>query len=177
MNIATSYAEKITTQSYSEKVIIDGVELIPLKLHTDDGGNFLELFRMSQGNVENLSAPFTAQQISMSIMVPGVVKAYHIHNRQDDLWLVPHNNRLLANLHDLREGSSTFDNHVRIVLGGGTPSLLRIPAGVAHGVKNCYDRDMTLIYATSEQFNASLPDEHRLPWDSFGTDVWDLQKG
>jgi hypothetical protein len=36
---------------------------------------------------------------------------------------------------------------------------------------------MTLIYATSQQFNPTLPDEHRLPWDSFGTDVWDLQKG
>lgn len=177
MNIASNYSEKVTTQSYVEKPAIEGVELMPLKLHTDDGGNFLELFRLSEGSIEGLASSFKVQQISMSVMEPGVLKAYHLHQNQEDLWFVPHNHRLLANLHDVRENSSTFDSHVRLVLGGGTPQLLRIPAGVAHGVKNSYNSPMSLIYATSQQFNPSQPDELRLPWDLFGAEVWDLQKG
>jgi dTDP-4-dehydrorhamnose 3,5-epimerase len=110
-------------------------------------------------------------------MEPGVIKAYHLHQKQEDLWFVPPAHRLLANLHDLREDSPTFDAHMRVALGGGIAQLLRIPAGVAHGIKNCYSSPMILIYATSEKFNAQQPDELRLAWDEFGADVWDLQKG
>lgn len=177
MNIASVYAENLTTQGYVEKTSIDGVELIQLKMFADDGGNFLELFRLSDGNIEGTASPFTARQISLSIMEPQVTKAYHIHKSQDDLWFVPPQHRLLVNLHDLRDGSSTFDVHKRLVLGGGQAQLLRIPTGVAHGVKNCYTTPMFLIYATSQQFNPNEPDEFRLPWDHFGSDVWDLQKG
>lgn len=177
MNISDQYSSKITTQSYGVKTVIEGVELLPLKLHTDDGGNFLELFRLSDGKWQGSSAPFIVQQISMSTMEPGVVKAYHLHQHQDDVWFVPPAHRLLINLHDLRQDSATFDAHMRVVLGGGTAQLLRIPAGVAHGAKNCYSTTMTVFYATSQHFNPEEPDELRLSWDEFGTDVWELQKG
>jgi dTDP-4-dehydrorhamnose 3,5-epimerase len=55
--------------------------------------------------------------------------------------------------------------------------VVRIPNGVAHGVANIYQRSMTLFYATSSQFNSADPDEHRLPWDQFGSDIWELVKG
>lgn len=177
MNIASKYSEKLTSQEYTEKTKMDGLEIIPLKLNTDDGGNFLELFRLNDSLIEGLATPFAARQISLSIMEPGVVKAYHLHQQQEDLWFVPPQHRLLVNLHDLREDSTTFDVHMRLVLGGGTAQLLRIPTGVAHGVKNCYSSAMYLIYATTQQFNSSQPDELRLPWDHFGTDIWEIQKG
>lgn len=177
MNIASKYADSIGTQKYSEKAHIEGLELLPLTLHTDDGGNFLEVFRIQDGTVQGLEMPFQAQQVSMSMMEPGVVKAYHIHQNQDDLWFVPPTHRLLVNIHDIREDSPTFDTHMRLVLGGGSAKLLRIPNGVAHGVKNCYSQAMYLFYATNQQFNPEQPDELRLPWDHFGADVWDLQKG
>lgn len=177
MTISETYQSKITSQSYLEKARIEGVELTALKLHTDDGGNFLEIFRLKNGSVEGAATPFEAQQISMSIMVPGVVKAYHFHKQQDDFWFVPPTHRLLVNMHDLREDSPTYDQHLRLVLGGGSAHTLRIPAGVAHGVKNCYSQDMYLFYATSQQFNPEAPDEYRLPWDAFGSDVWEVAKG
>lgn len=177
MNISANYQSSVSTQSYQEKSHIEGVQLVPLKLHNDDGGNFLEIFRLSAGSVEGIEQPFEAKQISMSVMVPGVVKAYHLHKKQDDFWFVPPMNRLLVNMHDVREDSPTFDQHMRLVLGGGLAQSLRIPAGVAHGVKNCYGQDMYLFYATSEQFNSNEPDEFRLPWDVFGAEVWDIAKG
>lgn len=177
MQIASQYDLVLTVQEYSKQMQIEGVERIPLKLNADDGGNFAEVFRMQNGEIAGIQKPFPVAQVSFSVMLPNVVKAYHIHKTQEDIWFVPPMHRLLVNLHDLREGSPTFDLHERVVLGGGNAMLLRIPNGIAHGAKNCYSEPMYLFYATTSQFNPEAPDEYRLPWDHFGTEVWDLQKG
>ncbi|MBP7768620.1 dTDP-4-dehydrorhamnose 3,5-epimerase family protein [Candidatus Woesebacteria bacterium] len=177
MTIATTYTDKLTVQEYGAKQSIAGVEKIELRLQGDDGGNFMEIARLSEGTVAGTAQPFQVQQLSFSVVLPTAVKAYHIHKNQDDLWFVPPQHRLLINLHDLREDSPTFDLHERVVLGGGKGMLLRIPAGVAHGAKNCYDTPMFLFYATTTQFSLENPDEFRLPWDAFGSDVWDIVKG
>jgi len=177
MNIDTQYESKLSVQGYGSNQALSGVEIVTLQLHSDDGGNFLEIVRLSDGNIQGLQEPFAVAQISMSVVLPGSVKAYHLHKKQDDLWFVPPHHRLLVNLHDIRQDSPTFDQHQRLVLGGGKSQLLRIPAGIAHGVKNCYDQPMELFYATTTQFNAADPDEFRLPWDQFGPEVWELTKG
>ncbi len=177
MQVHQSYTEKVSTQSYKSVPKIEGVELVNLPWHSDDGGNFTEIFRLSSGSIQGLSEPFETKQVSMSLLVPGTVKAYHLHYKQDDLWYVPPFQRLLVNLHDVREGSPTFDQHQKLLLGGGKNVLLRIPRGVAHGIANIYQHDMMMFYATTEQFNPDEPDEHRLPWDIFGTEVWELNKG
>lgn len=177
MNIDPRHASHVTTQSYTPKTMIEGVEFLPLTWSADDGGNFSELWRLENGKVRGLQTPFEAKQISLSILVPGTIKAFHIHKRQDDLWYVPPTERLLVNLVDIREGSPTYEKQMRFVLGGSKSIMVRIPTGVAHGIANLYDRNMVMIYATSEQFSPSEPDEHRLPWDHFGTEMWQLTKG
>ncbi len=178
MQVHSKYKDQITTQQYTKQTTIADVEVVEGKLFNDDSGNFAEFLRLNeQQEVEGLTRPFIAKQLSMSVMVPGTIKAYHVHNNQDDLWFVSPFDRVLVNLHDLREDSATFDTHMRLVLGSGKNIMLRIPAGVAHGAANIYERPMTLIYATSQQFNSDNPDEHRLPWDIFGSQLWELTKG
>ena len=177
MEIQEAYKAKITTQQYGKKPQIDGVEIVPLQHNIDDGGYFVELSRLADGAHTAFSTPVEVKQISLSQVIPNSVKAYHVHYKQDDVWFVAPHDKLLVNLHDIRKDSSTFDAHIRLVLGGGKATALRIPAGVAHGVGNPYDRSMHLIYTTTEQFNISDPDEQRLPWDHFGAEVWDLTKG
>lgn len=177
MKIHTNYSELVTTQSYQSAIPIEGVELINLAWHSDDGGNFTEIFRLQDSSVEGVQEPFEIKQISMSVLVPGAIKAYHLHYKQDDLWYVPPFQRLLVNLHDVREESASFDVHQKLLLGGGKNILLRIPKGVAHGIANIYQENMIMFYATTEQFDPKEPDEHRLPWDTFGEAVWELNKG
>jgi dTDP-4-dehydrorhamnose 3,5-epimerase len=172
-----SYISKLETQSYKAKPVIEGVEKVTLQYHCDDGGAFCELYRLENGVLAGLRDPFSVAQVSFSIMQPSVIKAYHIHYHQDDLWFVPPSQMVLVNLHDLRKDSPSYDTHMRLVLGGCTAELLRIPAGVAHGVGNPYDMAAMLFYATTAQFDASNPDEHRLAWDTFGTQVWELSRG
>jgi dTDP-4-dehydrorhamnose 3,5-epimerase len=177
MNIHSKYTPSITTQQYTAKPTIDGVEIIQLAWQGDDGGNFTELFRLENGVVKGTQTLFEAKQVSMSILTPQAIKAYHLHYAQEDLWYVSPTDRLLVNLHDLREGSPTFDTHIQMIMGGGKNFLLRIPTGVAHGAANLYERNMALFYATSQVFNPQNPDEQRLPWDTFGKEVWEITKG
>lgn len=177
MQIGSEYQKNITTQSYQPKPTIEGVEIKTLTFHNDDGGNFSEIFRVTDGKVEGFQQPFEVRQISMSVLTPNTVKAFHLHYEQEDLWYVPPYDRLLVNFIDLREDSPTYNNKMRFVMGGGKSIVARIPMGVAHGVANIYNRSMTLFYATSSQFNPEKPDEQRLPWNQFGTEMWELSKG
>lgn len=171
------YASQVTTQKYGQHTSIDGVEIIQLPLQGDDGGNFSEIARVTAGKVEQSKAPFEVRQISMSILTPHAIKAYHLHQKQVDIWYAIPSDRLIVNLHDVRDGSPTFDQHMRLVMGGGKNFSLYIPEGVAHGVANMYQRDMVLFYMTNQQFNPQDPDEQRLPWDAFGAEVWEVVKG
>ena len=176
VNISKNYADLITVQEYSQKQSIDEVKLIDLKLHADDGGEFLELGRLDQGMMKTLPE-FTAKQVSWSRLLPGTVKAFHVHRRQADLWYVSPFDRVLVGLADLREESPTYNTKVRLVLGGSQAKLLYIPRGVAHGAGNPWSRPATVIYFTDEEFDPAAPDEGRLPYDLFGQEFWQIHKG
>ncbi|MCD8485118.1 dTDP-4-dehydrorhamnose 3,5-epimerase family protein [Candidatus Woesebacteria bacterium] len=176
MQIAEEYKTALSTQGYKEKTTIDGVEILTQPLYRDDTGNFTEVVRLTDGHVEGLEG-FEVRQTSLSLMMPGVIKAFHVHENQEDLWYVPPYNRIVANLVDLRADSPTKNNHMRIVLGGYSNTLLRIPAGIAHGAGNLWHEPQTLIYFVTNQFNPDQPDEHRLPWDFFGPEMWEVERG
>ena len=176
VNISKNYADLITVQEYSQKQSIDGVKLIDLKLHADDGGEFLELGRLDQGKIKALPG-FAVKQVSWSRLLPGTVKAFHVHRRQADLWYVSPFDRVLVGLADLREESPTYNTKVRLVLGGSQAKLLYIPRGVAHGAGNPWSQPATVIYFTDEEFDPANPDEGRLPYDLFGQEFWQIHKG
>lgn len=174
--IAKQYDKVITVQQYGKTKKIDGVKAVDLKLFTDDGGEFTELVRL-KGNKIKALPEFTVKQISWSRMLPGTVKAFHLHHRQADLWFVSPFDRLLVGLADLRKDSPTYNVKMRLVLGGGASKLLYIPKGVAHGAGNIWSSPMTLVYFTDQEFSALNPDEGRLPYDLFGEDFWKITKG
>jgi dTDP-4-dehydrorhamnose 3,5-epimerase len=153
------------------------VRVLDLRLFLDDGGSFNELVRLSgEAKVEALP-DFEVQQCSYSEVLPGAIKAWHMHRRQADLWFVPPSQRLLVGLLDVREGSPTYKQSMRVVLGGGLARLLYIPPGVAHGGANLWQSPSAIFYFVTSQFNAAEPDELRLPWDIIGAEFWRVQPG
>src|SRR3989338_6450734 len=177
MNIHSDVTTKVTRQSYAAAAKIVGVEFVPVPVMYDDGGYFVELARMQAGVLSGFSQPIVVQQVSLSQLSPGAIKAYHLHRTQPDVWFVPPQFSLVVNLHDVRADSATYNIHMRFVLGGSNTKLLAIPPGVAHGVANLNQVPASLFYYTTEQFDKTNPDEYRLPWDHFGTDVWKITKG
>ena len=166
------------TQSYAPRPPIDGVEIVPLTRHHDDGGSMTELARLVDGTPKGL-AGFTVRQINFSEVEPGAIKAFHLHARQTDVWFVPPSDRLLLILVDVRKGSRTEGASMRIMLGAGASRLVRIPPGVAHGARNLGEATGRIIYFTDVHFSPepSECDEGRLPWDYLGADVWDVTRG
>src|SRR5438093_9753934 len=140
-------------QSYEPRPRIDGVEIVELTRHVDDGGSITELLRLDGGSPRGLSG-ITIRQVNYSEAEPGVIKAFHLHSRQTDVWYVPPSDRLLVVLVDVRQGSKTEGVRVRLVLGHGASRLLRIPPGVAHGVRNLGEATGRIIYFTDLHFSA-----------------------
>jgi dTDP-4-dehydrorhamnose 3,5-epimerase len=164
-------------QSYAAGPRIEGVELVELTRHHDDGGSLTELARLTAGRTVDF-AGFTLRQINYSEIQPGVIKAFHLHSRQTDIWYVPPSDRLLAVLFDARQGSRTEGARMRFMLGDGASQLVRIPPGVAHGVRNLGPAPGRIIYLVDLPFSPDPAecDEGRLPWDYLGTDVWDATR-
>ncbi len=178
MELSPDAKRAFKIQSYGPTPLIAGVQIVELERHVDDGGALTELARLTDGRPQAWP-DFTVRQINYSEVEPGAIKAFHLHARQTDVWYVPPADRMLAVLVDVREGSRTEGVRMRLVLGNGGSRLLRIPPGVAHGVRNLSARTGHVIYFVDVQFTPepAACDEGRLPWDYLGADVWDVGRG
>ncbi len=176
-NISSNVRKKLHVQEYSAKPKIDGVQIVDLPTFSDDGGYFLELSRFVSGHPKAF-ADFELKQMNFSEMMPGVIKAAHLHFQQEDIWFVPPSHRLLIGLMDVRDGSPTEGVHMRFVAGAGKARLIYIPRGIAHGAANLGTQTAAIIYLVNNEFtpDSEHTDEHRLPWDIFGADFWTLSK-
>jgi len=139
--------------------MIEGVQLKTLKKHCDDRGYFMEVIR----NDDDIFSQFG--QMSFSKTYPGVIKAFHYHKKQDDLWFFPVGNAQVV-LYDTREDSSTYREVNTFYIGEDNPQVILIPIGVAHGYKVLGNTPAIIIYQTTESYNSDEPDEYRIPWDS-----------
>jgi dTDP-4-dehydrorhamnose 3,5-epimerase len=178
MDLNEEAKRAFSTQSYARRSRIEGVEIVDLTRHADDGGSLTELARLTAG--AHAAFPgFVVHQVNYSEIEPGVIKAFHLHQRQTDVWFVPPSDRMLAVLIDVRAGSPTERTRMRLVLGNGVPRLVRIPPGVAHGARNLARVTGHMIYFVDLHFvpDPAACDEGRLPWDFAGASIWDVARG
>ena len=178
MDLTPAAKRAFRIQSYGPAPSIDGVEIVELKRFSDDGGSMTELARLTDGHPQSI-AGFTLRQINFSEVEPGAIKAFHLHQRQTDVWYVPPTDRMLLVLIDTRQGSKTEGARMRLTLGAGASRLVRIPPGVAHGVRNLAATAARIIYFTDVHFSPepSMCDEGRLPWDYAGAEIWEVTRG
>jgi dTDP-4-dehydrorhamnose 3,5-epimerase len=137
---------------------IEGVKSKKLIKHFDDRGFFAEVLRDDDGLLSNFG------QISWSTSYPGVIKAFHYHEEQDDIWFFPSGNAQVV-LYDLRENSSTKGLTNVYYMGEHNPLILLIPKGVAHGYRVLGGKPATIIYCTTKSYNPIQPDEKRISWN------------
>ncbi|MBZ0188405.1 MAG: dTDP-4-dehydrorhamnose 3,5-epimerase family protein [Candidatus Obscuribacterales bacterium] len=175
--IGQDFAKDLSVQDYQKKPTIEGVQLINLNLFVDDGGCLAEIVRFDEeGNLQILPE-FKVRQTTFSQMLPGTIKAFHLHYNQEDVWFVMPQDRILVGLFDARKDSPTYNKTMRFVLGAGRAQILYIPRGVAHGLANVWQKPASMIYFVNQQFDFVDPDEQRLPWDKLGADFWEIKKG
>jgi dTDP-4-dehydrorhamnose 3,5-epimerase len=138
--------------------MIEGVRKKALKKHCDDRGYFMELLRED----DDIFGHFG--QASLSMSYPGVIKAFHYHDFQDDIWYFPKGSAQVV-LHDMRPDSGTYQNTEVYYMGEDNSYLLFIPRGVAHGYRVLGNQPLQILYFTNQAYNPEKPDEHRVASD------------
>jgi dTDP-4-dehydrorhamnose 3,5-epimerase len=178
MNLHEDAKRALSVQHYGSAPDINGVEVVPLKRFHDDGGAFTELGRL-HGGLHAAFPGFEVKQVNYGELDPGTIKAFHVHRRQTDVWFVPPDDKMLLVLLDVRADSRTTNVQRRLVLGDGASQLVKIPPGVAHGVKNLAHARGRIIYFVDAHFSPEPEacDEGRLPWDFAGATIWDVVRG
>lgn len=141
--------------------MIDGVKKKALIKHCDDRGYFMEILREDDELFHRFG------QASFAMSFPGVIKAFHYHEHQDDIWYFPYGNAQVV-LHDLRQQSSTYGQTDVYYMGQDHPYLLFIPRGVAHGYRVLGNQPAHIVYFTNLAYDPIHPDEFRIPFDDPG---------
>lgn len=175
VEFSTNTRESYSKQDYGATDRIEGVEILPLRRFNDDGGSLTELGRLDGGEHQDF-AGFEVRQVNYSVVEPLAIKAFHLHERQTDVWYVPPSDKILLVLADMRVGSPSEGKTMRVILGDGNPRQVRIPPGVAHGCRNLRPATPSaILYFVDVQFSTGDEcDEGRLPWDHFGEEIWEV---
>ena len=149
--------------------MIDGIEIKQLKRNADERGFLMEMLREDDPIFKRFG------QCYVSLNYPGVIRAWHYHKKQDDLWVVP-KGMVKAVVYDCREGSSTYGEVNEFFLGDNNPILLKIPVGTMHGYKTVGTEPSLLVNFPTKPYDSKDPDEYREVWNSENIPYnWDIK--
>lgn len=137
---------------------IHDVVVKKLITHPDDRGYFREILR----DDDNMLRRFGQTAITKSY--PGVIKAFHWHEDQDDVWYVAGGMARIV-LYDRRPRSQTSGVTQVIYAGDDNPLSVLIPTGIAHGYQVLGNEPVILFYHVTKSYNPAAPDEQRIPFD------------
>lgn len=139
--------------------MIDGVKLKSLKVAADERGHLMEIMR-------NDEPPFECfGQVYLTTNYPGVVKAWHLHQKQTD-HICCIKGMIKVVLYDARCGSPTEGEINEFFIGEYNPCLISVPPGIYHGWKGISEEEAYVISVPTEPYNYADPDEFRLPPDT-----------
>lgn len=173
---------KPSLQDYKKKDVIDGLQIIKYPIFPSEGGDFAEFIRIqdygvSLGRRESMMEikNFYPKQISRSYTPSGIIKAWHIHSIQNEIWF-PVQGKFILGFYDNREDSPTKGAKMKVYAGSDNQIAVFIPAGVAHGYKSIGNDDSLLVYFTDQHWDGA--DEGRLEWDSKEINFnWEIDNG
>jgi dTDP-4-dehydrorhamnose 3,5-epimerase len=144
---------------------IEGVKSKTLRVIPDDRGWLMEILRADDPDFFEKFG-----QAYVSATYPGVVKAWHYHQRQIDNFACVTGMVKLV-LIDTRPGSPTEGAVNEFWLGTQNPMLVQVPNLVYHGWKNIGQDVALVVNVPSEPYRYGDPDEYRvdphgmLPYD------------
>ncbi len=151
--------------------LIEGVMLKRLKAIPDERGKLMEVIRSD----DEIFSKFG--QVYITTAYPGVVKAWHFHNNQDDHFTVL-KGMMKVVLYDGREDSSTHGKINEFFIGEDNQMVVKIPRRVIHGFKCISHTEAMVLNLVTEPYNYDAPDEHRIdPHDNNINYDWSRKDG
>ena len=140
---------------------IDGALIQPLSWYDDQRGGLSVLLRSDQH--ELFGERFG--QAYVTTVLPGVVKAWHVHQAQWDR-MVGLVGRTLLVLVDARPASPTRGATVEVVLAQRQHRMVLIPPGVWHGLKALSTDESLVLNLPDQPYILGAPDEFRFAPDA-----------
>lgn len=137
-----------------ESSMIQGVKIRELTRHVDERGYVMEILRNNDEEFIKFG------QVYVSAAFPGIIKAWHCHTRQVDLFCCIHGNARVG-LYDDREDSATCGEAEGIVIGELNPAIVQIPRRVWHGFMALGGEVAVVLNVPTETYNREDPDELR----------------
>jgi dTDP-4-dehydrorhamnose 3,5-epimerase len=138
--------------------LIDGVQVKRLRLIPDARGFLMEMLRKDWPEFERFA------QAYVTACYPGVIKAWHYHQKQNDYFACVWGMARVV-LYDDRPGSPSRGTLNEFHMGQLNPMLLKIPAGVYHGFTAEGGATALIVNFPTNLYDYDRPDEHRLPYD------------
>ncbi len=143
----------------SHNKTIMGVVFKRLKFIADERGRLMEILRRDDDLFEKFS------QVYITTAYPGVVKAWHLHKKQDD-FIACVKGMIKLVLFDGRKNSKTFGIINEFFIGDYNPMLVKVPSNVWHGFKCISNEEAIVVNLPTELYNYEKPDEFRLPYNT-----------
>ena len=151
--------------------MIDGVQVKSLTVHCDERGRLMEVLRSDEELFEKFG------QVYLTTAYPGVVKAWHYHEKQSDHLVAAHGMVKIV-LYDAREGSPTYRQVDEFFAGEHHPILIKVPPLVYHGFKCIGEHEAIVMNIPTEVYEYDTPDEHRVaPHDKSVPYSWERKDG
>lgn len=178
----------VRTYKY-QKGLIDGLLKVPLTWNIDDRGMLMEVLRASDSHYQNAIDPANnyegnfGQSYVVVDPMPNITRAYHMHGVMWDFFTIINGSAKFI-FYDYRDGSKdipksdTYRNLEIVVTGRMNPVCIVVPPGVFHGWRSLEPN--TILLSTATHVYAEIcrihgkPDETRIPWDTFGEEIWDI---
>lgn len=133
---------------------------VPAPIFADDRG--WSIMNQLQGVMD------AQGQINYSVTYPGIVKAWHRHQKQTDFWI--------CTMGNLKVGIHGDDGRTwKAIIGEKRPGVLVIPPPLWHGCCTIGPASAGLLYYVTRAYDARNPDEDRRPYDSVPEFSWTVE--
>lgn len=137
--------------------MLPGVKIIELKRNIDERGSFTEIIRKDW---KDLLEDDEIVQANLSISYPGIIRAWHKHERgQVDYFLVIKGALKICAFDEETEELN------EIVSSEEKLQIVRIPGKYWHGTKTVSSYPSILIYFVNKLYDYKNPDEIRRSWN------------
>ncbi len=142
--------------------MLPGVKVYDLTKNVDERGFFAEVLRQDW---KDLLGEDNIVQANLSFTYPGMIRAWHRHNRgQVDYFIVLKGSMKIC-AYDDKQGSSTNGQLDEIVTSEERLQVVRIPGHYWHGTKTLGDRPSLAVYSVNRLYDPKNPDEERRSWN------------
>ncbi|MGD0950813.1 MAG: dTDP-4-dehydrorhamnose 3,5-epimerase family protein [Methanotrichaceae archaeon] len=136
--------------------MLPGIIVRPLRRSADERGFFTEIMRSDWTDVFQDEVC----QANMSISYPGMVRAWHKHEKGQVYRFLTIKGAMKICAYD--DATRELDE---VVSAGENPQIVRVPGHYWHGFKVVGNEPAILVYFVNNLYDYRDPDEVRRPWN------------